>query len=282
MSKVALITDSTAYIPKDLVEKYHISVAPQILIWDEKTYQDGIDIQPTQFYERLQNSKSMPTTAQVTVKGFEELFTNLLKENDAVLAVLISEKLSGTIDSAVQAKALLGDAPIEIVNSQTTAMALGYTVLAAARAAEQGASPAEVKAVAEQAKELVGVVFAVDTLEFLHRGGRIGGASRFLATMMSIKPLLEVTGGRVEGIERVRTRKKSLDRVVELIGERIGGRSPVRIATLHANALSDAQYLLEQANQQFKPVESILAEVSPVVGTHAGPGTVGLAFMAGM
>jgi DegV family protein with EDD domain len=282
MSKVAIITDSTAYIPKDLVAKHRIHVAPQILIWDENMYQDGIDIQPTQFYERLQNSKSMPTTAQVTVKTFQELFTNLLKENDSVLAVLISNKLSGTIDSAVQAKALLGDAPVEIVDSETTAMALGFTVLAAARAADQGASLAELKALAEQAKQNVGVIFAVDTLEFLHRGGRIGGASRFLATMMSIKPILEVTGGQVEGIERVRTRKKSLERVVEVISERIGGRSPVRIATLHANSLGDAQDLLAQANQQFKPVESILAEVSPVVGTHAGPGTVGLAFMAGM
>ena len=152
----------------------------------------------------------------------------------------------------------------------------------AARAAADGASMVELKALVEQAKNHVGVVFAVDTLEFLYRGGRIGGGSRFLGAALNIKPILEVTGGKVEGIEKVRTRGKSLTRLVEIITERTGGRTPVRLATLHANALDDAKLLLQEAEGQLKPVESILAEVSPVVGTHAGPGTVGLAFMAGM
>jgi DegV family protein with EDD domain len=161
-------------------------------------------------------------------------------------------------------------------------MAMGYQILAAARAIEAGANMADAIALLEQAKDRVGVVFAVDTLEFLYRGGRIGGGSRFLGAALNIKPILEVTGGKVEGIEKVRTRSKSLNRVVEVIGERIGGRTPVRLATLHANALDDAKILLEEAIKQLHPAETILAEVSPVVGTHAGPGTVGLAFMAGM
>jgi DegV family protein with EDD domain len=161
-------------------------------------------------------------------------------------------------------------------------MALGFQVLMAARAAEQGASLAEVKAVANNAVDKVGVVFAVDTLEFLHRGGRIGGGKRFLATALNIKPILEVTGGKVEGIEQVRTRSKSLNRIVELINERSGGRKPVRLATLHANSPEDAKTVLAEASKVLNPIESILAEVSPVIGSHAGPGTVGLAFMAGM
>jgi DegV family protein with EDD domain len=177
---------------------------------------------------------------------------------------------------------MLPGATIEIVDSRTTSMAMGFTLLAAARALEDGASLAEAKAMAEKAREHVGVVFAVDTLEFLHRGGRIGGANRFLGTALNIKPILEVTGGKVEGIEKVRTRSKSLNRVIEIIGERIGGRTPVRLATLHANAPEEAKMVLEEAKKQFNAVESIASEVSPVVGTHAGPGTVGLAFMAGM
>lgn len=281
MSKVAIITDSTAYLPNDLVDRHGIIVAPQVLIWGEETFRDGVDISPTEFYTRLKGSKTMPSTSQVTPQTFLELFQAQLEQGHQVLAVLISTDLSGTIASAVQARDMLPEASIEIVDSRTTAMAMGFTVLAAARAIESGASLAEAKAVAEQAKNQVGVVFAVDTLEFLHRGGRIGGGSRFLGTALNIKPILEVTGGKVEGIEKVRTRSKSLDRVVEIIGERIGGRTPVRLATLHANSPEDAQILLEVASGQLNPVESILAEVSPVVGTHAGPGTVGLAFIAG-
>ncbi len=282
MSQVAIITDSTAYIPKDILANLNITVAPQVLIWGNETLRDGVDIQPEVFYNRLQTSTVMPTTSQVTIGSFKDLFSNLLDEGKQILALLISEKLSGTIDSAVQARDMLPGAAIEIVDSKTTAMALGYQVLTVARAAESGASLAECKALAEKATEHVGVVFAVDTLEFLHRGGRIGGGTRFLGTVLNMKPILEVTGGRVEGIERVRTRSKSLNRLVDIIEERIGGRKPVRLATLHANSPEDARTLLDMANNRLNAVESIISEVSPVVGNHTGPGTVGLAFMAGM
>jgi DegV family protein with EDD domain len=119
-------------------------------------------------------------------------------------------------------------------------------------------------------------------LEFLHRGGRIGGGARFLGTALDIKPILEIRDGKVEAVERVRTRKKSLARVVRLIEERIGGRKPVRLATLHARSPVDARWLLDVGCAHLEPVEKIFTEVSPVVGTHAGPGTVGLAYMAGM
>jgi DegV family protein with EDD domain len=282
MSKVALVTDSTAYIPKELVEQYGISVAPQVLVWGEKTYQDGVDIMPDEFYARLAKTTVMPSSSQVSIPSFEKIFRTLSEGGYDILAVLLSAKLSGTIDSAVQARAMYPQTAIEIVDSYSTAMAMGFQVLHVARAAQAGSSLAECKALAEEARQHTGVVFAVDTLEFLHRGGRIGGASKFLATALNIKPLLEVTGGRVEAIERVRTRSKSLARLVELVEERIAGRQPVRLATLHANALEDARTLLDEASARLSATESILSEVSPVVGTHAGPGTVGLAFMAGM
>jgi DegV family protein with EDD domain len=195
---------------------------------------------------------------------------------------LLSLGIPPAAASANQAMELLPGVRVEIVDSNTIAMALGFVVLAAARAAAQGASLEECKAVAEKARTLTGVVFAVDTLEFLHRGGRIGGGSRFLGTALNIKPILEIAGGRVEAVERVRTRRKSLTRLVELIEERVAGRSPLRLATLHANAPEDAKALLDEAAARLGAVESIFSEVSPVIGTHAGPGTVGLAFMAGL
>jgi DegV family protein with EDD domain len=283
MSRIALVTDSTSYIPQDLVKKYNITVAPQVLIWGKETFEDGVNILPTQFYEKLKNASIMPTTTQVTVVKMHEIFKSLLEQDYQVLAILLSDKLSGTINSAVQALAMLPEgAPVKIVDSKAVAMALGFQVLSAARAIEQGASMNEAVALAEKSTQHTGVIFAVETLEFLHRGGRIGGGKRLLGTALNIKPILELEDGKIEAVESVRTRSKSLTRLVELTEKRIAGRSPVRLATLHANAAEDAQIVLAEATALLKPIETIISEVSPVVGTHAGPGTVGLAFMAGM
>ena len=284
MSKIAVVTDSTTYLPTDLVKKHNISIAPQVLIWGEQTYKDGVDIQSQEFFTRLKTTKVMPTTSQVAVVSFQEIFQDLVNKGYEVLALLVSSKLSGTVQSAMQAKDLMGTAreKVHVVDSQSVAMALGFQALTVARAIETGASLSEVKALAEKLHEYTGVFFAVDTLEFLHRGGRIGGAQRFLGTMLNMKPILAIQDGRVEGIERIRTKSKALDRVLEMVVEKAKGKSPIRIATLHANAADEARALLAKAEQELKPTESIFTEVSPTVGTHAGPGTVGLAFMAGI
>jgi DegV family protein with EDD domain len=224
----------------------------------------------------------MPTTSQVTIASFNKIFGKLVEEDYEILAVLISDQLSGTIDSAVQSREGFPGKPIEIVNSFSVAMALGFQAITAARAAKDGANLADCRALAEKARQHTGVVFAVDTLEFLHRGGRIGGASRFLGSALNIKPILEVTGGRVEAVERVRTRKKSFHRIVEMVYERVGQREPVHLATLHANVPDEAKTLFALAEERLDATESVFSEISPVVGTHAGPGTVGLAYMAGM
>ncbi len=279
---VALVTDSTASLPRNLVEKYRIRVAPQTLVWGEETFRDGVDITPREFYRRLATAKVLPTSTQPQVVEFVNIFRELIENGYDVLAVVISSKLSGTYQAAMQAKEELGSAPIEIVDSHTTAMELGFHVLAAARASEEGAALAECKAIAEKAQEHTGVILTVNTLEFLHRGGRIGGASRWFGTALRIKPILEVREGIVQPLEKVRTRRKAVARVAEIVVERTGGHTPVRLAGLHANAEEDARWMLEQASRQLNPVEALVSDVSPVVGTHVGPGTVALAYMAGM
>jgi DegV family protein with EDD domain len=235
-----------------------------------------VDIQPEEFYSRLKSAKVMPSTSQVTPGSFQKIFKVLVEKDFQILCILISEKLSGTIASAIQAKEMFPGITIEIVDSHMTAMAMGFQVLTVGRALVDGANMKECLDLVNEAREKTGVVFAVDTLEFLHRGGRMGGGTRFLGTALSIKPILEVQEGAVEGIEKVRTRAKSLNRLVEIVEERIAGRSPVRLATLHANAPLEAQELLNMAEQRIGTIESIFTEVSPVVGTHAGPGTIGL------
>ena len=279
MLKVAIVTDSTSYIPHDLVERYQISVAPQIVIWEGETLRDDVDIKPAEFYDRLKIAKEMPTTSQVTIAAFSGIFERLHAEGYQILAILISEKFSGTIDSARQAKQKLPEATIEIFNSETTAMALGFQGLAAARAAAEDASMTECLALAEKARQNSGVLFVVDTLEFLHRGGRIGGASRYLGTALKLKPLLTIKDGAIEPLERVRTKHKAQNRLVEMVIEHLDGKFGIRLATLHANAREDAQVLLEQIKEQLELVETLESQVSPVVGTHVGPGTVGLAYM---
>ena len=284
MSKVAIVTDSTAYIPDNLLKQYFITITPQILIWGDETFQDGVDIQPNEFYRKLETAKTMPTTSQVAIVTMKAAFENLLASGYAVLGIFISAKLSGTMQSAQQAKEMLPKAGSDIVvlDSNSTSMAMGFQVLAAARAAQAGANLAECQKLAEEARKHTGVYFVVDTLEFLRRGGRIGGAQAMLGSALNLKPLLELRDGRIESIEKVRTKGKAINRMIELIIERTAGRNPIRLATLHANAEAEAKSALETAAAQLHPVEQVLASVCPVIGTHAGPGTVGLAYMAGM
>ena len=282
MSKVAIVTDSTATIPKDIMEQYPLWEVPLVLIFGEETLEDRVDIQPSEFYDRLETDPIHPTTSQATPASFQKIFGQLLDEGYDILAVLISPKLSGTVESANQVKAEYPDAAIEVFNSESIVMGLGWQALMAARAAKEGASLAECKEVVEKAKPMTGVVFAVDTLEYLHRGGRIGGGAKFLGTALNFKPILEIREGAVESVERVRTRKKSLARVVRLIEERIDGRKPLHLAALNANAEEDARWLLDVGCAHLNPDEKMYTDVSPVIGTHVGPGVVGLAYLAGM
>jgi DegV family protein with EDD domain len=278
MPGIQIVTDSTGYIPAELVRKYGIRVAPQILIWGEETLRDGIDILPDAFYERLKTASVMPTTSQATVADFLEFFQKAAAEGKPVLAILLSSQLSGTISSAVQAKELVPQAQVEIIDSHATSMAMGYQVLAAARAAESGKRFADVVAVARSAVDKTGVVFVVDTLEFLHRGGRIGGAAKLLGTALNLKPVLELRDGRIEPVEKIRTKTKAVARMLDMVEARVKGKPNLRLAAIQAAARDEAQALLDEAVARLKPIEAMMVEASPVVGTHAGPGTVGLAY----
>jgi len=284
MSQIALVTDSTAYIPSEIVDQYGLTVMPQVLVWGEETYLDGVDIQPDEFYTRLKTAKTMPTTSQVSIATMKTTFEDLTAKGYTVIGIFISSKLSGTIQSAIQAIEMMGSAgeKVTILDSQSTSMALGFQVIATARAIEDGANVDEAIAVAEKARDHTCVYFAVDTLEFLHRGGRIGGAKKFFGTALNVKPVLKLIDGRIEAVEQIRTKKKAIARVMELVTEQVKGHSPIHLATLHANSENDAKELLNMASKNIDITESILTSVSPVVGTHAGPGTVGLAYLEGM
>ena len=285
MSPVAVVTDSTAYLTPELIGNLPISVLPLQIIWDGKVYWDNVDIHTDDFYPRLQIAKTLPTTSQVTPAQFEETYARLLEQGWDVLSLHLSSKLSGTLDSAQQAKNIFPGAHIVLADSLSTSLALGWQILAVARAAAAGASLEDCKDIAEKARVNSGLLFVLDTLEFLHKGGRIGGASAFLGMTFNIKPILELRDGKIEALEKVRTQGKALRKMIELVEKQMNHRTPFHIGVLHANVPEAAAALLEDALDYFgksNVVETAITGVSPVIGVHTGPGALGIAFLTGM
>jgi len=282
MNKVSIVTDSTAYLPQEFIDSLGISVVPLSLNWDGKTYRDGIDILPDEFYTRLSKSDTLPTTSQSTVGDYAAVFEKLANENRDVLTLPISSGISGSINSAIQASKMFTKTKIEVVETKLVSMALRFMVLAAARAAAAGASLEECTKIAKESYNHIGVYFVVDTLKYLHAGGRIGGAKRFMGTALRIKPVLEIRDGKIEAVKSVITMNKAIEAMIELVEKDIAGRKPVRVSVFHALAEEHAVQLLETITKRFGAEESILSYVSPVVGSHVGPGTLSIAYMAGM
>lgn len=282
MKKVAIVTDSTAYLPSNYVEEFGVTVVPLTLQWDGASYRDGVDILPDEFYTRLSDSKTLPTTSQATVNDFTQVYKRIMDEGFDILTLPISSGISGTYDSAIQAKAQLGNVPIEIIDTRLVSMALSFQVLAAARAAKDGASLEECKQIALKAYDHIGVYFVVDTLKYLHAGGRIGGGKRFMGTALNIKPILEIRDGKIEAVKSVISINKALEAMVEMVEKDIDQRKPVRVSVFHALAAEKAQELLKTTAARLHADEAILSYVSPVIGCHVGPGTLSIAYMAGM
>lgn len=286
MSKVMIVTDSTSNIPGEMLNGNPVKILPLQVIWNGEILRDGVDIQPKEFYERLAVDKNMPSTSQATPEEFKQAYANLLNAGYDILSIHISGKLSGTLDSAIQAKRGLKDGNIELVDSNSTSMALGFQVMAAARMAAAGATLAECKAVAVEASKHTGVFFAVNTLEFLHRGGRIGGAAAFMGHLLNLKPLLQLRDGKIEAVEKVRTLSKTIDRLLDLVEAKLDKeKGPIRLCAIHANSPAEAEELLARAVKRIPPqlvADAAISNVSPVLGTHTGPGALGLAYMSGM
>jgi len=283
MAKIAFVTDSTTYMPEELLGKQKLDVAPSVVIWDGEELRDGVDIQPSDFYARLATASVMPTTSQATPGYFKEIYEKLVKAGTKdIISLHVSTKLSGTVGSANQAAELVPKANVTIIDGQSASMGTGWPLLVGMKAAQAGKSFKEVEKVIRSSMAKSGVLIMVNTLEFLHKGGRIGGAQRYLGAALNLKPILEVQDGGLEPLERVRTKSKAMKRLVDLVGERTGGKKPLMIAALHANAPGEAEKLLAMAKEQYNPEMAVITAVSPSVGTHTGPGTLGIGYMSGV
>ena len=287
MSRIAIVTDSTAYLPPELVAQYGIHVIPVYVHFGEETFRDGVDLSTAAFYEKLKRADALPTTSQPSVGDFLALYRRLGREAEAIVSIHISSGLSGTVASALAARQTLleeaaerGDSPpeVHVVDSLFTSAALGLLVTAAARlAAATSSAPVVVQATEDLLSHLT-LIFCVDTLEYLHKGGRIGGASALLGTLIQIKPILHLIGGRIDVLEKVRTAQKAKRRLLGIMEERMGTEATVHAAIVHADVPDEAEKLKQEVASYFDCAELFICEFSPTIATHVGPGTVGLAF----
>ncbi|MCD4737938.1 MAG: DegV family protein [Anaerolineae bacterium] len=276
--KIALITDSTCDIPAVLQEQYNIEIVPLSIIWGEEVFRERVDITAQAFYERLVQDPTYPTTTQPTPADFANVYRRAAEAGaEEVLVIVISSAMSGTLTSAQQAASLV-TIPVHFVDSKSNSMSLGWQVLAAARAREAGGDVPAMIAAAEMARKSMVYIISLDTLDYLHKGGRIGSAARFIGSLLNLKPQIYVNHetGSVEGGRQSRTRKRALKELWRDFFAELDTDKPLHIAVLHNAAPAEAEKLAARVREEYHPQELLISIVSPVLGVHTGPRALAL------
>jgi DegV family protein with EDD domain len=275
---IGIITDSTCDIPEQLVEQYGIIVVPQVVIWGEEQLRDRIDLQPADFYKRLAVDPTRPHSSLPSLRDFQQAYEKATSRGaDELIVLTVSHAMSGTFEMAQNAAKLV-KAPVTVVDSKGPTMSLGWQVLAAARARDSGADLKSILDRVEQVRKRLVQLVGMDTLEFLQRGGRIGGAAKWVGTLLKVKPLVSINheSGLVEPVALYRTQKALVETMYEKFFSQLGSKNNLRIAVLHGNALDKAEALAERIRAEFNPVELMVNITGPVLGINTGPGALAL------
>jgi DegV family protein with EDD domain len=273
---VRIVTDSTADLTQEQQRAAGITVVPLNVHFGDQVFRDHVDLSTDDFFRRLEAAPQLPRTSQPSVGAFEEAYRTLRQGGDEIVSVHLSSKVSGTYNSALMAAHSVGDSAIEVVDSLSTSMALGFMALEGAKLARAGRDR---QAVAERMRSLVPkarVICVVDTLTYLERGGRIGKARALLGSLLNVKPILQLKDGEVVPLGRARGRPQALSRLVELL-ERDGKVS--QLAIMHGRAQADAEQLRERVAATYPGVDIQLTEIGAVLGTHTGPGVIGFTYL---
>jgi DegV family protein with EDD domain len=277
---VRIVTDSTADLPADLAEQLDISVVPLSVIFGDEVYREGIDITHDLFYSMLAHSRVMPTTSAPSIGDFLAVYEPLLKETDEIVSIHLSSKLSATYSVACQAAEQLAErgARVEVIDSGSVSLGMTFIAAAAARAAAGGAGVEEIKRIAGQMSPRIRIIVALDTLEYLRRGGRIGRARAFLGAMLKVKPLLSLRDGEVHPEERVRTKAMAMERVFQIVTS----YPRVKEAAIgYSTNPEDAEELRRRLEVALPAASIRVGRVGPVIGVHAGPGVLGVGVLEG-
>jgi DegV family protein with EDD domain len=274
---VKIVTDSVADIPAQIVEELDISVIPVLVRFGEETYRDGIDITNDQFYEKLVTSKVMPTTSVPSLDMFARTYARLSEETDEILVIMLSSKLSGLHNAALQSANLIeSKCRIEVMDSGCAVMAQGFVVIKAARAAREGAGTDEIMELVRQDLPRVEIRAAFDTLDYLQRGGRIGKAQALLGSMLRVNPIIALKDGLVEPAGRARSRAKAMDYLYEFVA---GYSNIEELAVEGAACPDDVESLVKRLGALFPEERIYRSRTTPVIGTHTGPGLILVAVM---
>ncbi len=282
MNQAIIIADSTADIPQATVSEYGIHIVPMRLAFGDQSYLEGIDITAEEFYDKLIQSKELPTTSQTSPSQYVEVYRNLLAAypGSPIISIHISSGMSGTYQSAVLAKEMLEEelghpVDVTVIDSLCATYGFGLQVVHAARMAKQGASVEEIRAEVERLGKARRLYFLVDTLEYLQKGGRIGKAAAILGNLLNIKPILSVDQeGVIYAVDKVRGRKKAMARVIELFVNDFAGVKDINVAVCDCVNPEGSEEILALLRQHFTLHEVVRNSIGAVVGTHVGPGTV--------
>ena len=276
---VKIVTDSTCDLPAHVASELAITVVPLYVHFGTETYRDGIDLTTDDFYQKLAQSNVLPVTSSPSPGEFAEVYDRLAEETDEILTITISSKLSATYKAAIEANDVRrSKARLEIIDSQSAIVGLGLITIAAAKAAQAGASLDEVIDVTRSSMQRVDFRTAFDTLEYLRRGGRIGTAQAFLGTMLKLNPVLTIRDGSTEGVTRLRSRAKVIDYLCEFA---MSFSNVEEIAIEDATTPDEVEILVERLSSRFPSNNIYQAKVSPVIGTHVGPRVLGIGILPG-
>jgi DegV family protein with EDD domain len=276
MEPIGIVTDSTADLSPEQIRKYGIQVVPISVHFGSETYADGIDLPASEFYERLAASKEMPRTSQPNPQAFLDAYRELLKTKDTILSIHLSGRLSGTLNSAVAASQLT-DAKVITVDTKTASQGVGRSVLIAAEAVQRGWPLSSTLDILYHSINQTFSVFSVDTLEYLHRNGRIGRAASYLGHVLRIKPILYANSeGMVAPYGKVRGRSKIIPKLIDAAQRHIIPGSAVNLSVVHSGAVEAAHVLLANLRSIYKVKEYHLGMVGPAIGAHIGPGALGV------
>ncbi|WP_071461315.1 DegV family protein [Bacillus massilinigeriensis] len=273
--KTAVVTDSTAYIPKELREQKGIRLIPLSVIFGNESYREEIDMTAEQFYEEVRD-KELPTTSQPPTGQFVELFESLANDYDAVISIHLSSGISGTFQGAVAASNMAEGIKVYQFDSEISCMVQGFYALEAADMAAEGKGPEEIMARLAEMKQTMRAYFMVDDLSHLQRGGRLSGAQAFVGSLLQVKPLLHFSDKKIEPFEKIRTRKKAWNRVIELLSEDVSNGEKYRAVIIHANREEQARECKAELEEKYPNVEFMLSYFGPVIGTHLGEGAMGM------
>ena len=264
-------------MPRDLLRHFQITIVPLTVTYDGVTYRDGLDIAPEKFYQRLSHVSQLPVTSPPSLESLIATYEALAETHDGILSVHLSADYSRTVDVACQAAAAV-DIPVEVIDSRSVSMGTGFVVLAAAHARAAGATLVGAAATARALAPRLHVRLDVDNLRYLYLGGRIGAADRWLGAALALKPILAIEDGRTTIASTARGHRAALDALLLDLQTAAAGQKPLHVAVAHAAATRDALWLYDQIADQFDVAELHFSELSPVVGSHVGPGTVGIVY----